>query len=287
VLATVLLLAAACKRPEARPGVDRPLVIVLSPAHAPRNPESLRASLERASGLRLELRVAASSDEAIGLVQARRAEAGLLPLFDYLYCAEVFKVQPLVQLLRHGKQVASEGDLVVRSDSQLRELRQLRGLEVAFVDRYSVTGFLLPAKLLRDAAVEVKPAWLGSHDAVLEAVRSSRYAAGATYRGLSAGKPELRVLAQTPAVANEPVFVQAQLPADILLALQRAFLSLGSDAPVVAGLADVTGFGEVTAGTYETALATVRAAGRKVEDMIPGGWARANEHRRPLWSYAP
>jgi len=24
-----------------------------------------------------------------------------------------------------------------------------------------------------------------------------------------------------------------------------------------------------------------------VENMVPGGWARANEHRRPLWSYAP
>ncbi|MHB8877777.1 MAG: phosphate/phosphite/phosphonate ABC transporter substrate-binding protein [Myxococcaceae bacterium] len=286
-LAAALTLVSGCKKPDARPGIDRPLVLVFSPAHAPKNPEKLKAALERASGLRVELKAVATGEAAIDLVQAGKADSGLVPLFDYLFCADVFGVQPLVQVLRHGDRSSYAAELFTRADSELREVKGLGGKSVGFVDRYSVTGFLLPAKLLKDQGVEPEPSWLGSHDAVLEAVRSGKVAAGASYLGHSDADPGLRLLARTPEVANEPVFVRPQLPLETQASLKKAFLALGDDPEAMAGLADVTGFRESPAGTYEAALATVNAAGLAVENMVPGGFIRANEHRRPLWSYAP
>lgn len=284
-----LLLAAgqgACARPE-RAGVDRPLVISFSPAHAPAQPDLLARALERGSGLKVALRPAASGGQAVDDFQSGRADAALLSLFDFLYCAEVFHARPLAQALRRGGLDAYQGELVVRDGSDLRELAQLQGLPVAFVDRWSVTGFLLPARALREAGVEVHPAWLGSHPAVLEAVREGRFPAGATWRGHAQGQPGLRVLAQTPPVANEPLFAQAQLPEETRAALRRGLLALQAEPQALAGLADITGFRSIPEGTYESALATVRAAGQSVEALVPGGWVRANEARRPLWSYAP
>jgi phosphonate transport system substrate-binding protein len=285
-LAALAIACAACPAPRAEPGRDRPLVVVFGPQHAPRNSEALRARLARASGLELEFRTAASSSAAIDLVQAGRADAGLLPLFDYLFCADVFGVEPLAQVLRDGGRTTHTGELVVLAGSELRGVSDLRGRRVGYVDRFSVTGFILPAAQIREAGVAVESVWLGSHAAVLAAVRDDRVAAGATYSGHAATDPRLRVLASTGTIANEPVFVQASMPADVRQALRNALLAERGPS-VLGGLAGATGFRAPPAGTYEAALATVTSAGRRVEDLVPAGWQRANEHRRPLWSYAP
>lgn len=284
--AVVMAVGASCRRGPDRPGRDRPLVVVLGSLYAPRAREMLRVHLARTSGLQIELRVAESSSRAIDMVQAGRADAGLLPLFDFLFCAEVFGVVPLVQVLRAGERATQAGEFVVRDDSPLRELQDLRGRRVGYVDRYSVTGFLLPAAHVREASVSVEPVWLGTHEAAIAAVRDGRVAAGATYSGHAASEMGLRVLASTGAIANEPVFVQASMPAEVREALRGALLA-EHDPDLLAGLAGITHFRVPPTGTYAAALARVRVAGERVEDIVPGGWSRANDHRRPLWSYAP
>ena len=47
------------------------------------------------------------------------------------------------------------------------------------------------------------------------------------------------------------------------------------------------GFRPPAEGTYAAARAKVKTIGKVSEDLVPGGWVRANEHRRPLWSFDP
>ena len=276
----------ACKRKELRAGSERPLMIVLSPAHKPADTVALRGFLEARSGLRIELRQSASNEDAIDLVERQQADAGLLALFDGLFCDDVFHTEPLVQVVR-GTESSYEGEILVRKDSDVQDLVSLRGLKVGFVDRYSVTGFLLPAKVLRDQKVDVEAVWLGSHDAVLAAVKDKRVVAGATFKGAGAGG-EYRSLVTTPKIANEPLFVQPSVGDAERSALKKALLALGTEgADLLRGVAGITSFREIPAGTYEDALATLKSAGSSVEDMVPGGWTRASDLRRPLWTYAP
>lgn len=276
---------AACRR-AARAGRERPLVFAFGPLHAPRDARALERRLASASKLDLELRVVASSNAAIDLVQLGRADAALLPLFDFLFCADLFGAQPLVQLVREGGRDTQASEIVVQDGAPARDLDALRGQRVGYVDRYSVTGFILPAARLREAGVEVTPVWLDTHDAVLAAVREGRVAAGATFLGHAKTEPGLRVLATTGSIANEPVFVQSALPEEARAALRDALIA-ERDATALAGVADAIGFRAPPPGTYDAALVTLKAAGQRVEDMVPGGWSRANDHRRPLWSYAP
>jgi ABC-type phosphate/phosphonate transport system substrate-binding protein len=283
IVGTLALTALSCRRQA--PGMDRPLLLVFGPQHAPANLELLRTRLELASKLKLELRVAKSSEEAVSLVQSGKADAGLFSLFDYFFCAGVFEVVPVVQVVREG-QFTQSSELLVPTQSPVQDLSGLRGQRVGYVDRYSVTGFLLAAAELGKQGIAVEPAWLGSHDAVLAAVQDGKVAAGASYAGHGATVSGLRVLGTTGSIANEPVFVQARVPAEIREALGRALL--GAQEPAtLKGMAGATGFRAPPPGTYEGALETLKAAGLRVEDTLEGGWLRANEHRRPAWSYGP
>lgn len=275
--------AFACRRQT--PGRDRALVIVFGPQHTPANPDVLRARLEAASGLTLQVINAKSNEEALDLMQSGKADAGLLPLFEYFYCAGVFTVEPLVQLVRRG-QTTMASELLVPAGAATRALAELAGQRVAYVDRSSVTGFLLPAAQLGEAKVHVEPVWLGTHDAVLEAVKTGKVAAGASYAGHGATTEGLRVLVTSAPIANEPLFVQHKVPAEVRDALAQALLA-ETDPRALAGLADATGFAKPTAGTWDAAQATLKSAGLSVEDTTAGGWLRANEHRVPSWARGP
>lgn len=274
---------AACKR-DAIAGRTRPLVIALGPAYAPKNAEPLRAAWASASGLTLELRALPSATAVIDAIQGGRADAGLLSLIDFLYCHDVLGVEPVAQVVRGQGRTTQSGELVVQARFEGASLPALQGKRVGFVDQLSTTGFLLPAARLRAAGVAFEPVWLGSHDAVLAAVEGGSVAAGATYAGHAADRPALRVLAETGSIANEPLFVASSVPADVRAALTKG-LTTPTPAAALDGLADVTAFRAADSKTYATASDSVRAAGREVEDLVPGGWRRANEQRRPMWSY--
>jgi phosphonate transport system substrate-binding protein len=174
----------------------------------------------------------------------------------------------------------------VRADSTAEGVAALAGKPIAVVDRWSVTGFLLPAAQLREARIPFEPLFVGSHERVLAAVREGRAAAGATFVQVPAAPEGLRVLGSTGRIANEPLFVQAKLPAAEREALARALLGI-RERELLEGLAGASGFRAPAEGAWSDARARVDAAGQRVTSLVHGGWQRANEHRRPLWSYAP
>ncbi|MDD5629775.1 MAG: hypothetical protein PHU21_11965, partial [Elusimicrobia bacterium] len=87
-------LAACVGRSESSIGTaQEPLVVLLSPAHAPASPESLKLIAEGlSSGARLsvDLRVAASPVDAIEQLGTRKADAGILTLEEFLLAREEY-----------------------------------------------------------------------------------------------------------------------------------------------------------------------------------------------------
>ncbi len=276
---------AACSK-GAGVGRSQPLVVAVGPAYAPKDARALEAAWSKGSGLTLDVQVKRDVGEVIDAIQAGRAHAGLVSLFDYLYCAEVFGVLPVAQIVRADGQTSQSGELVVKAGAKVDGLRALAGKKVGYVDPASVTGFLLPAARLREEGVTCEAVFLGSHDAVLDAVASGAVFAGATYAGHSKTKPGLEALAQTGSLPNEPLFVASTVPADVRDALAKG-VAAKAPAGALDGIADASSFRIVDAKEYATAAGRVRAAGRAVEDLVPDGWRRANENRRPMWSYGP
>lgn len=269
-----------------------PFVFVLSPSHSADRAklQKLEAFVEANAGMHLEVRVAPSQAKAIAGAGSHGADAWLLPLFDYLFSHQEHHAQAGLRLVRNGGATMFKGVIVVRKDSGIEKLEQLADQSIAFVDRYSTSGFVYPAKLLREAKVSPKPVFAGSHEAALEQLRSGKVGAAATFIRAAEADPALRVIATTGPIPNEPVFFRQGLDAskrDQFINALIAFSKTPEGADVLREIGDIEGFEKVDDLAYQAAHDDIRGADRHVQDLVPKGWWIHHQNRAPLSAYAP
>jgi phosphonate transport system substrate-binding protein len=250
-----------------------PFVLVLSPGHATEDSaRRLAAALSKETGLAVEARRAPDADDALATAGTASVDAGLRPIFEYLLLRQEFGVEARLQVLREGGRDYS-GAVLVRADGGISRLADLTGQRVAYVDRASTTGFLLPARHLAAAGVDVVPVFAGTHEAALEALRDGRVSAAATYD--RPPPPGLRRLAATGEVPNEPVFFHPRVPPATRDRVVAALLALStSDAgrALLAETGGLTGFTPVTDAEYGSVRDLLAATQRGLADVVPGAW---------------
>jgi phosphonate transport system substrate-binding protein len=287
------LILAGCGREQAAVGKPQsPLVMVLSPAHGkqPEHVKALQDFVAKHSGLAFEVRVAKDGEDALRRVGSPNTDAGLLTLFEYLFAHKLYGVDPALQVVRRGGARTHQGEILVRADSKHRSLADLDGARIAYVDRYSTTGFLLAAKKLADEKVRVEHVFSGGHAQSLAELRAGRVAAAAVYVGAAKDDPALLSLSKTEPIPNEPVFFRADLEPDRRRRVTEALLAFGASDPgraALAEMADVSGFAPISSAEYDAAFALVQAAGKSVHDLVPRGWLVANERERSPADLAP
>ncbi|MBM7113909.1 phosphate/phosphite/phosphonate ABC transporter substrate-binding protein [Archangium primigenium] len=205
--------------------------------------EALTAFLARALHRKVEVGVAASYEALTKDLLAGRADAVWAPPF---VCArmEAMGVRVLARGVRRGRS-SYRSALVVRAGSGLT-LATLQGRRMAWVDRDSVGGYLLPAAYLKAQGLE--PArvfsaqqFTGSYQAALAAVREGTAdvasvfcppeSTGLVYSdGVEVVLPgqggAFDLLAYTEEAPNDGVPVGMSVAADVAALLERAFLTL-------------------------------------------------------------
>ena len=265
---------AACSR--SAPGVDgTPLVVAVPPTHAPADRMALERALSTAAGTPVTVRVLPSQQALMALAGSHQADAFLTPLFDYLFCAHEYGAHAVLQAVRAGGTRDYAGAIVVRRAAPVASLAALAGQRVAFVDRYSTSGFILPTRLLILAGADVEPVFAGSPEAAVAELRAGTVAAAAVRSGLVANADDLFVLAVTEPIPNEPVWVRPDLPQDARDRLVRAFESLATTPDgraALAGVADIAAFAPVSPDAFHDVHEAVEQIGKRVADLVPGGW---------------
>jgi phosphonate transport system substrate-binding protein len=149
---------------------------------------------------------------------------------------------------RYGR-ATYESAIVVRADSPIVEVAQLRGRSLAFVDRDSASGYLFAADLIGQElgppdAVLAEQHFQGSHRAVCDAVRRRWVDAGTTYvvrdaegrivyagwldLSASADAP-LRVLATTSAIPCDAIAHRPGLAPGLVERIATTFVEAGDD----------------------------------------------------------
>ncbi|HOY67248.1 MAG TPA: phosphate/phosphite/phosphonate ABC transporter substrate-binding protein [Candidatus Ozemobacteraceae bacterium] len=167
---------------------------------------------------------------------------------------------------RRFKTTSYRGIIIARGDSGIRNLSDLKGKKIAWVEKDSASGYLFPKALLLEAGVNpdkdfAEAGFLGKHDAVVLNVLLGKYDAGACYddaRNTLREKEkmnELTILASTQDISNEPIVCRADLPEDIIEKIKKAFLKLDIDDPtykkVLEDCTDVQGFVTAQDSDYE------------------------------------
>ena len=205
--------------------------------------DRLTAILERALGRKVEVGVAASYEALAKDLLAGRADAVWAPPF---VCArvEAMGVRVLARGVRRGRS-SYRSALVARADAGLT-LDTLHGKRVAWVDRDSVGGYLLPAAYLKARGFEPAKAFAsqhftGSYRAALEAVLAGtadvagvfcppestglRYADGVEVV-LPGQGAAFSLIAYTEEAPNDGVPVGMGVAPELVAQLERALLGL-------------------------------------------------------------
>ena len=278
-LALAAVLAGCGGRKESEIGTPRePLVVVVSPAQAlAGSEESLRfiaRELSSRTGLTVVARTAASPLDAVEQLGRRQADAGILRLEEYLMARDAYGVIASRRLLHGNGDASYDGVILVRAADPARDVQALSGRRFAFVDPYSVSGFLLPALRLIQAGVHVDAAFAGSHDQAIAALVRGEAAAAATYADLAAGRRELRILARTGTIPNEPLVFRRGMLAGKREAVATALQSLAGTEEgrrLLPAVGYITGFGPVHEAEYDAVHDLLRSAGASAYDLVPGG----------------
>ncbi len=163
--------------------------------------------LEARIGIPIALKI--TSDHAEGVRLCVEAKVDLAFVGPTLY-VEITRNNPRVMPLGtiSGVSPYLRGVVVVREDSPLTSIEDLKGTQVAFVAPETTTGFQLPLYVFAQAGVHLRDlagySFLGNHANVGYAVLAGRFAAGAmkykVFENLQSRG--LRVLAQLPEVMN-------------------------------------------------------------------------------------
>ncbi len=147
---------------------------------------------------------------------------------------------PIALPVRHGVSTYSSA-LFTRADSPIRVTDDLQGVRAAWVDRRSCAGYLVIRALLRSRGIELEGCFgeerfLGSHDAVAEAVMSGEADVGASYVYLDPdsstgaafpqsagwGKAPAHIIACTGSIPSDVIAARTDLPEDDRLAMLEA-----------------------------------------------------------------
>ena len=144
----------------------------------------------------------------------------------------------LAQNIADGSE-SGVGYLVVADDSPKRDLADLKGASIGFVDPLSTSGYVFAMKMLKDRGIDPKRdlsrvEFFGNHEAVLMAVKEGRVEVGATHqRALAALKHSqgieqraFRVIAKSQRLPREVLCVRAGLSAEVADTIGRALLAI-------------------------------------------------------------
>ncbi|WP_201276844.1 phosphonate ABC transporter substrate-binding protein [Microbulbifer sp. ALW1] len=223
---------------------SEPLRIALIPAEDSRamirQSRQLMTALEQKLGVEVEGFVATDYNGVIESLRAGHVDVAYLGPFSYVKAAQVANVEAFAVAETKDKGgVAYHSQIVVRADSDIQSVEQLRGRDFAFVGPTSTSGYVFPMVGLKKAGLNPRNdfrnvIYTGAHDANLLAVKHGRVdAATVADRILSAAvekgqidKADLRVIWRSGAIPESPMVWRKDLPETTKQQLRDAFLSI-------------------------------------------------------------
>ena len=121
--------------------------------------------------------------EAIG---TKKADFVIFTTYAYILAKDIkgYPIDAVYTVLRgeHHPKATTAGQIITRAGSGIKTVEDLKGKKIAFVDPASLTGFVLPTKLLNDKKVTVgETVFAQKHDNVVTMVYQGQVDAGATY----------------------------------------------------------------------------------------------------------
>ncbi|MFH1423670.1 MAG: phosphonate ABC transporter substrate-binding protein [Candidatus Nealsonbacteria bacterium] len=244
-----------------------------------RDYEPVRAYLSQKLGIPVEIQVTSDYTAAIEAMRAKHIEMAWFGPFSYVIAKNVAGAEAIVNGVRRSDGKSDyHSVIVVRADSGITKLEDLKGKSFAFVDPTSTSGNLIPRKMLLENGIDPDKDfstvfYAGTHNAVEYAVANKKVAAGAdsdnSYdRMVKAGEidPAVnKIIFTSSSIPGSPIVVRGDLPQELKQKIKDALINMDEQTiHEVSGWGDIAKYQEVLDSDYDIIRQTAAALGMDV-----------------------
>lgn len=279
VVGFALWCALAVSGPARAQTAPEPLILAVHPYLPPQEITArfkpLADYLARQLDRPVSVRVGRDYEEHIAAIGKNRVDIAFMGPAQYVLLVDRHGPKPLLARMEVDRQPLLHGTIVVRQDSPLRRVADLKGKRFAYTDPDSTMGRLVPQYVLLKAGVPERALgryqFLGAHKNVALAVLTGDFEAGAVKEEVfqEYAPRGLRALAKLPPVADHLFVVRADFPPKDIEALRQALWRL-KDTPqgrtlmegVHKGMTALVPAADKDYDTLRTILRAVSTAGR-------------------------
>ncbi|RCJ21668.1 phosphonate ABC transporter substrate-binding protein [Nostoc sp. ATCC 43529] len=219
---------------------------------------------QNAIAISLDFQIGKSYQEITDLLVQDKLDMAYLGPLSYLEAVDRgAKIEPLVTAIdKHTGEPWYRACIIVKQDSPIKTLKDLKGKRIAFVDKLSTSGYLMPLATFKKLGIDYKRdfyqvIYTGSHNKSLNALEDGIVDAAATnissyFKQQKTGKltPEnSRVVWQSAPILNFPIVVSKKLPPELIQRLKQAFISSPEGLEDIIGI-ESAGYTLVTPSDY-------------------------------------
>jgi len=233
--------------------------------------------LSKKTDIAIEFTILSRYGNIIDSFTTEKMDGAFFGSFTGALAIERLGVVPLVRPVNIDNTSSYRGYLFVRKGSGIKDIKDMKGKRMAFVDKATTAGYLFPLAYLREHGVQSLDGFFsrylftGSHDAAMYAVMEGKADIGAAkhsvYDRIRSEDPKvdklLTIIAMSPWVPSNGLCVRKDLDPDIRKKLKSVLLAMHKDPE---GMEVLKQFGalqfiETTAGDYHPVLDMAHKAG--------------------------
>jgi phosphonate transport system substrate-binding protein len=240
----------------------------------------------------VEVSVPTSYAAVVEAMGANNVDIAWLAPFSYVVAHQRFGAEVVLSSVRQGSKTY-RAQIIVPTDSPIKEVKDIKGKRFAFVDSASASGYLYPSALLKDNGIDPKKDLgetinAGGHDKVVIAVYNKQVDAGATFGNSSESGPpteartlvqstlpdvmeKVRILAETEPIVNDTVSVRRGLSPDLVAKIKAGLLKVASTEAGQKELRDlyrIDGLSEATDRDYDGLRRVAQNVGFDFEEQL-------------------
>ena len=213
--------------------------------------EPLADRLSEELGIEVEGKVMTNFNSLVEAMGSNQVQIGFIPAFGYVLANEQYDVEVILKSVRNGEG-SYKAQYVVREDSGIDSLEDLKGKVWTFADKGSTSGYLFPAKQLMDefdydSASDLETDFFsnliesGGHDTAALSVLNGDADVATTFDDVRDNlekeypdiKDDLKVIDYTDAIPNDTISVTKELDDDMVKKIKEAFLSFNDDQEMI------------------------------------------------------
>lgn len=254
------------------------------------NSKLMKAWLEANTPYKYEINVPQSYIAVVEAFGANRVDVAALNTFGYYLANKKYGAEARITVVRHGK--TTYQSQIIAKKGRFKELTDLAGKKVAFVDAASFSGYILPLKYLKDAGVSLgETVFAMKHDNVVSMIYQGQVDAGATFysppdekegiqdarRLVKAQYPDvedkIEIIKLTNDIPNDPIAFRKEMPEEMKKKITEAFLAMVKTDEGKAAFKAVYGVDALQPATdkdYDSIRQMVETTGVNAEDALKG-----------------